>query len=107
MNRKNELNMMRLENGVFEKDVINDEKTKQYRDLVFSNKELPENINYDNYNDYFFKLKTNFTDKEISEYIGYKQIQLLSSIKKCLVFFVICFIIELLCRAIILLPTIS
>lgn len=41
------------------------------------------------------ELKTNFTEKEIFEYIGYKQIKLLSTIKNCVLFFVVCYILSL------------
>ena len=97
MDKREEFNEMRLENGLFKRKKVSNEDYKKYQELIDSGKELPNNIKYDIYMGGFYEkeLKTNFTEKEIFEYIGYKQIKLLSTIKNCVLFFVVCYILSL------------
>ncbi len=97
MNKRSEFDEMRVENGLFKRKLVNKEDSEKYRKLIDANKDLPDNITYDSYLGCFFEkeLKTDFTEKEIMEYIGYKQIKLLSTIRNCIVFFTICYILGL------------
>ena len=72
MDKREEFDEMRLENGLFKKKKVNMEDSERYQRLIDSGEELPDNIKYDNYIGCFYEkeLKTDFTEKEIFEYIG-------------------------------------
>lgn len=114
MNIKDELKDLRLEYGTFKRKKIycDEETSKKYEKILIeddSNINLPKNIiyelddNFTNYKFYYIEDEKVLNEKELQEYLSYKQLEQLeklSTIKNCIVFFTVCLVIELVCQVI-------
>lgn len=115
MNIKDELKDLRLEYGTYEanKEYCDEKTSKKYEKILTeenSDISLPENIVYElddslrNYKFYYIKDdRPTLNEKELQEYLSYKQLEQLeklSTIKNCIVFFTVCLVIELVCQVI-------
>ena len=72
------------------------EENKRYAQLKEEN-QLPENVKeYEDLANQFYTIYTpELTEQEISEYLTYKKLSLLNTIKNCMVFFTVLTIISL------------
>lgn len=100
INAKEQLNSLRLMYGTFTRKECDEETSKKYKEIVTKEKsyeKLPNNVkcvmSMGTYR--FFYLDSKMTENEIYEFIGYKIITLLSTIKNCIMFFTICGIVAL------------
>ena len=77
------------------------EENKAYTQLLKTGKPLPENVRqYDystgmDYEEFYTLYIPDLTDSEIAEYLTYKKLSLLNTIKNCVLFFTILTIIGL------------
>lgn len=114
MHIKDELKELRLKYGTYKenKEYCDEKTSKNYEKILTENDsslKLPENIVYElddslrNYKFYYIKDdKQVLNEKEIQEYLSYKQLEKLSTIKNCISFLTIYFIVQLISQIIIL-----
>ena len=100
INAKEQLNGLRLLYGTFTRKECDEESSKKYKEIVTNEKSyenLPNNVKcvISMGTHKFFRLDSKLTENEIYEFIGYKIIALLSTIKNCVMFFTICGIVAL------------
>ena len=111
---KRELDRYRLKYDLYEKALCSQKENQEYKDLLKHGKRLPEDVYpIDSYwsilkdggNSEFYRLvRPELTQEEITEYLMYKKLDMLKTIKNCLVFFtVIMFILLVLLFASIIL----
>lgn len=98
---KRELDNYRLEYDLYEKVLCTQKESEEYKDLLKQGKRLPEDVrtndDWRNVNDSeFYRLvRPNLTQEEITEYLMYKKLNMLKTIKNCVVFFTVLAVISL------------
>ena len=106
MNLKEELKSMKLKFGIYtEQEILSESAKEPYIKLLKEGKPMPWDIRCKE-NDYepessdFFRItKTDMTEEEIAEYLRYKELKMLRTIKNCVVFFTTLAVISLVCGA--------
>jgi len=99
INLREELRRYKFDNGLLQKIDCSRAETKKFIKLIKSNQSLPDDVfQYTSPADdpiyAFYRIHTyDFTENEIAEYLAYKQLDLLKTIKGYLMFFVILTII--------------
>lgn len=100
---KEELNNLRIEYGTFSKKECDSEISKEYEKILAEEKNdenIPNNVTYEfDYNSgkhiFYSGIETKLTQNEIYEYIKYKELGFIKTIKNCILFFTTCFVISL------------
>ena len=98
---KEQITAFKFEFDLLQKIPCSKEENKRYAQMCKHGQPLPENIfQYDNYGsddlaDFYTVYTPELTDAEIAEYLTYKKLSLLRTIKNCLVFFVALAVISL------------
>ena len=101
MNLKKELVQFRYEFGVHEQIDCTEEQNAQYRQLAKENKPLPARVYCRNsdptaeYATFYSVSEMELTPEQLNEYLQYKQLKTLTSIKKCMVFFTVLTVISI------------
>lgn len=102
VNLKEQLNSYKYEFDLMQKVECSKEDCKKYKEMVENNQTLPEGVyryTYENGEvspDLFYTIyKPDLTDAEISEFLTYKQLGFIKTIKNCVVFFTVLTIISL------------
>lgn len=96
---KRELDRYRLKYDLYEKASCSQKESQEYKDLLKQGKRLPEDVrtndDWRNVNDSeFYRLvRPELTQEEITEYLMYKKLDMLKTIKNCVVFFTVLMII--------------
>ena len=93
---KRELDRYRLKYDLYEKALCSQKENQEYKDLLKQGKRLPEDIYpVGDFNDSeFYRLvRPELTQEEIAEYLMYKKLDMLKTIKNCIVFFTVLMII--------------
>ena len=105
MDAKEELEELRIKYNTFSKKECDEETSKKY-DKMLDGKHpegiLPEDVEYEfDYDNqrykYYYGSQSELNKDEIQEFIGYKTIKLLTTIKNCVLFFTICTVIGAIC----------
>ena len=95
MDLKKEFVQLRYEFGVLEQNDCTEEQNAQYRQLAKENKPLPARVYCKNsdptyeYSQFYAVSEMDLTPEQLNEYLQYKQLKTLTSIKKCMVFFTV------------------
>ena len=103
MNLTKELEQLKYTLGILQEADCPDSENEEYRKLLSQGKSLPDGIlrrNPDSSDEYalFYTIKeTKLSKDELSEYIQYKQLRTLMTIKNCVVFFTVLTVISLVC----------
>ena len=98
---KRELDRYRLKYDLYEKALCGQKKNQEYKDLLKQGKRLPEDVrtndDWRNVNDSeFYRLvRPELTQEEITEYLMYKKLDMLNTIRNCVVFFTVLAVISL------------
>lgn len=99
---RKQLNSYKYEFDLLQKVECSKEDCKKYKEMVENNQTLPEGVyryTYENGEvspDLFYTIyKPDLTDAEIAEYLSYKQLGYIRTIKNCVLFFTIMAIISL------------
>ena len=98
---RKQLNSYKYEFDLLQKVECSKEDCKKYKEMVENNQTLPEGVYryvYENGEqaDIFYTIyKPDLTDAEIAEYLSYKQLGYIKTIKNCVLFFTIMAIISL------------
>ena len=106
MKLTNELTELKCQLGVFKEVDCTDSETEEYRKLLAQGLSLPAGVlrrnsgESDEYAMFYTIRETKLTKDERSEYIQYKQLSTLITIKKCVVFFTVLAVISLVLSAI-------
>ena len=101
MNFREILDEMRCEMGVFHRENCSEKDNSIYRDYIREGRPLPADVcridDYDEINDAEFAVitKHDLSREELVEFVQLKQLQELTTIKKCMVFFAVLTIISL------------
>ncbi len=96
---KRELDNYRLKYDLYEKALCTQKESQEYEDLLKQGKRLPEDVRTNNdwsnvNNSEFFRLvRPDITQEDIMEYLMYKKLDMLKTIKNCIVFFTVLMII--------------
>ncbi len=100
INLRDELRAHKFEFGLLQKVPCSKQENKEYQNLLKDGKTLPEGVYayvYDNgetSNSEFYTIsETELTESEIREYLTYKQLSLIKTIKNCVMFFTVLTII--------------
>ena len=108
-----ELEQLKYELGILREVDCSYEENEKYRKLLQENKPLPKDIlcRYpDGSVEYasFYKVeRTALSKDELAEYLQYKQLKSIITIKKCMVFFTVLTVISLACGFILALSMLS
>lgn len=98
---KEQLRNYKLQFGLLQKIPCSVEENKEYTQLQKDGKPLPEGIfkyeyaNDTTHDDFYAIAAPDLTAKELDEYLTYKKLSLLRTIKNCMVFFTVLTIIYL------------
>lgn len=99
---REELRYHKFEFGLLQKIPCSKEENKEYQQLLKNGESLPDGVFayvYDNgevsTTDFYTVYEPKLTDEEIKEYLMYKQISMIKTIKNCVLFFVILTIISM------------
>ena len=96
---KRELDHYRLKYDLYENALCSQKENQEYKDLLKQGKRLPEDVrtndDWRNVNDSeFYRLvRPELTQEDITEYLMYKKLDMLKTIKNCVVFFTVLMII--------------
>ena len=113
MKLEKELEQLKYDLGILEKDDCYGKEDEEYRALLAQGKPLPDGVirtNPDSSPEYaaFHRIKkTSLSASELSDYIQYKQLRTLMTIKNCVVFFTVLTVISLACGVISILTLFS
>lgn len=110
MNLKNELEKYRIKHGLISKKPCTSKECSEYEKILAQGGTLPKDIfketsiRYDDSEEYMFYhiSETQLTESEIMEYLAYKKLDMIETIKKCIVFFTVIVIIDLVANFIML-----
>ena len=104
-NIKEQIEEYRLKYDLYDHTLCTKEENKEYNDLLEQGESLPEDVYpIDSYwsilkngkNSEFLKLiRPELTQEEITEYLMYKKLDILKTIKNCVVFFTVLAVISL------------
>ena len=101
MNFKEKLDAMRCELGVFHQENCSEKDNKIYREYLRDGRPLPADVrridDYEEIDDAEFCIvtKNDLSRDELMEFVQLKQLQELTTIKKCVMFFTVLTIISL------------
>ena len=96
-----QLRNYKLQFGLLQKIPCSVEENKEYTQLQKEGKPLPEGVSKYEYandathDDFYTLAAPDLTDHELAEYLTYKKLSLLRTIKNCIVFFTILTVIYL------------
>ena len=102
INMRKKLRMYKFEYDLLQKIPCSKQENKEYLQLLKNGETIPENIyRYKSSNgiplDEFYTIyEPDLTDEEIQEYLTYKQLEMLKTIKQCIVFFTVLTVVSLL-----------
>ena len=102
-NLREELNGYKVEYGILKKIPCSVQEDEQYENLLKKGEKLPDGVfayssplNEDNLPTQFYTVnETDLTEEEVKEYLLYKKLDLLKTIKNGIVFFVVLTVISL------------
>ena len=98
-----ELEQLKYKLGILQEVDCTYEEDEKYREMLQENKPLPDGIlcrNPEGSAEYasFYKVeRTTLSEDELAEYLQYKQLKSIITIKNCVVFFTVLTIISLVC----------
>lgn len=98
---KRELDNYRLKYDLYEKDLCSQKESDEYKDLLKQGKSLPDDIYHDDDwrnacdSEFFRLVRSDLTQEDIMEYLTYKKLDMLKTIKNCIVFFTVLAVIAL------------
>lgn len=99
---RDELREHKLELNLLQKKPCSKQENKEYQQLLKNGGVLPDGVYayvYDNgvtsTHEFYTTHETDLTESEIKEYLAYKQFGLIRTIKKCVLFFTVLAIIEI------------
>ena len=99
---KDELKIYKCDFGLAEKIPCSDEQNQTFMQILASGGQLPPNVHrYKNpdtgelYNEFYFFNECDLTESELQEFLTYKKLKLINTIKNCAVFFTVLTIISL------------
>ena len=100
INLRDELRSHKFEFDLLQKIPCSKQENKEYQNLLKAGGVLPDGVFayvYDNgetsTSEFYTVYETDFTEAEIQEYLTYKQMSLIRTIKNCVVFFTVLTII--------------
>ncbi|MBQ2719691.1 MAG: hypothetical protein IJF73_06450 [Clostridia bacterium] len=99
--RKSDLNRLKFSLGISQKVQCSEEKTEEYRKLISEGQALPDGVFCENANDtpeyacFYTVQDAPLTKEELAEYLQYKQLRSIITIKNCVVYFTVISIISL------------
>ena len=98
-NIKEQLDEYRLKYDLYDQRLCTDEENKAYRELLKQGENLPEDIypidasledmNITGKTKFLELLRTELTQAEIMEYLMYQKLDMLTTIRNCIVFFTV------------------
>lgn len=114
MKLKKELEELKLQLGMLQKLECTEEQNAVYRTYIAQGKPLPTGI-FTNYTPgspiefatFYTIQSTALSKEELAEYIQYKQLRSLITIKRCVVFFTVLTIISLICSLVLTISIVS
>ncbi len=96
INLKDKLRAHKFQFGLLQKNPCSKEENTEYKKLLENGESLPEGVfpyvyfSGETSTDEFYTVcESDLTEEEIKEYLTYKKLHLLRSIKNCLLFFVV------------------
>lgn len=102
INLRDELRYHKFEFGLLQKIPCSKQENKEYEKLLKNGGTLPAGVYPYEYegtastSDFYTVYETDLTDAEIQEYLTYKQLSLIRTIKNCVLFFTVLTIIGIL-----------
>ena len=98
VNLREKLQEHKYEFDLLQKIPCTKKENEEYKQMLKSGKTLPEGVHAYTYEpDEFYKIhEADLTEAEINEYLTYKQLSLIRTIKNCVVFFTTLTVIGLL-----------
>ena len=108
-----ELERLKYELGILQEVDCSYEENEKYRNLLQKNEPLPNGILRRNpggsveYASFYKVERTALSKDELAEYLQYKQLESIITIKKCVVFFTVLTVISLVCSLILALSMFS
>ena len=106
MKLKKELMQLRYEFDLLEQIDCTEEQNAEYRQLARENKPLPKRVYCRNtdptfdYAQFYTVSEMDLSTEQLNEYLQYRQLKTLTTIKKCMVFFTVLTVISLVVTAI-------
>ncbi len=101
MNLKEELDSYRIDFNIWEKIPCTKQESQKYKKILAEGGTLPKWIYREEYEEglsteEFFNIhKSNLSEEEIKEYLMYKKLSMIRTIKNCVVFFTVLTVIGL------------
>ena len=101
MKLKGKLNSFRIEHGICKRNFCSNEENQKYKKILAEGGTLPKWIYREEYEEglsteEFFNIhKSNLSEEEIKEYLMYKKLSMIRTIKNCVVFFTVLTVIGL------------
>ncbi len=97
VNLREKLRDHKFEFGLLQKIPCTKQENTEYKQILKDGGTLPEGVHASVYEtDEFYKIhEADLTEAEISEYLTYKQLSLIKTIKNCVVFFTVLTVIGL------------
>lgn len=102
INLKDRLNSYKYEFDLLQKVECSKEECAKYKEMVENNQPLPEGVHRYTYENgevshelFYTVYKPDLSDAEINEYLTYKQLGYIKTIKNCVVFFTVLTVISL------------
>ncbi len=94
INLRNKLRSHKFEFDLLQKIPCSKQENKEYQFLLENGRKLPEGVYpYDYGTEFYTIYEPDLTESEIREYLTYKQLSLIRTIKNCAVFFTVLTII--------------
>ena len=99
----------KLEFGILEKKPCTKQENEAYINLLKKGENLPEgvfryeNIDGEKRDEFYTICPTDLTETEIQEYITYKKLKYIKTIKNCAVFFTVLSIVGIVCTLLLML----
>ncbi len=99
INLRDELRAHKFEFDLLQKIPCTKQENKEYQKLLKDGGTLPEGVyafvfnSYDTPTEFYTIYETDLTESEIREYLAYKQLSLIKTIRNCIMFFTILSII--------------
>ena len=95
-NLREELREYKLAFGLLQKNLCTREENERYKQLLENGETLPDGVYEPSYYgevDFYTVSEADLTEAEIREYLTYKQLDLLKTVRNCAVFFTVLTII--------------
>lgn len=91
-----ELEQIKFELGIIQKEYCSEVEEKEFKRLKKFNQPIPEDIEIDKINDSYFRyIETDMSKEEIKELLFYRQVKYLKTIKNSIIFFVVLTVISI------------